>query len=251
MKEEENMRKNIIIGNWKMNKTDKSALKFIKAVDPKCKNLTVDAGIAAPSLWLKELKANSKNLIIAAENCHFESKGAFTGEISIDMLDEIKITHVIVGHSERRQMFNETNETVNLKVIALLAKGLIPIICCGETLKEYEGKKTLSVVSSQITAAFKGVDKAQAVKTIVAYEPIWAIGTGKTATSQIAQGTCKAIREVLAKIFDKETAEQIRIQYGGSVKPANVKELLSQPDIDGALVGGASVEEESFLQLIK
>lgn len=245
------MRKSIIIGNWKMNKNLSETLNFIKEIEPKCKHLNMDAGVAVPFIYLKEAKKNAKNLIIAAQNCYFEDSGAFTGEVSVNMLKDIGITHIIIGHSERREIFHETDELINQKNKAILEKGLIPIVCCGETLAQYNKKETLKVVYKQLEKAYKDISKELVEKSVIAYEPIWAIGTGKTATAEIAQNICKAIREKISKLYDNETAQKIRIQYGGSVKPDNIEELLSQPDIDGALVGGASLEGSSFIQLIE
>ncbi|WP_338965146.1 MULTISPECIES: triose-phosphate isomerase [unclassified Spiroplasma] len=245
------MRKPIIIGNWKMHKTTSETIEFLKQVDAACANLTLEAGVAVPYVNLAVAKQYAKNLIIAAQNCHYEDFGAFTGEISVDMLEDLKITHVIIGHSERRQMFNETDETVNLKAKKLLAKGMIPIICCGETLQQYENNETQQIVENQIAKAFQGIDLEDAKTVVIAYEPIWAIGTGKTATAEIAQKVCAIIRTKIAALYDEVVASVIRIQYGGSVKPDNIKELLAQPDIDGALVGGASLEPQTFLGLVK
>ncbi|AOX43476.1 triosephosphate isomerase [Spiroplasma sp. NBRC 100390] len=245
------MRKPIIIGNWKMHKTSSETIEFLNQVDPVCGNLTVEAGIAVPYVNLAVAQQHANNLIIAAQNCHYEDFGAFTGEISVDMLEDLKITHVIIGHSERREMFNETDETVNLKAKKLLAKGMVPVICCGETLDQYENNETQQVVENQITKAFQGIDLEDAKTVVIAYEPIWAIGTGKTATAEIAQKVCAIIRAKIAALYDEVVANVIRIQYGGSVKPDNIKELLAQPDIDGALVGGASLEPQTFLGLVK
>ncbi|AGM25747.1 triosephosphate isomerase [Spiroplasma syrphidicola EA-1] len=245
------MRKPIIIGNWKMFKTSDETVSFLNAVDGACQQLEVEAGVAVPFVNLGLAKQHAKNLIIAAQNCHFEDQGAFTGEISVDMLQDLGITHVVIGHSERREMFNETDETVNKKMLKLLAKGLTPILCCGESLGQYENNETAMVVKTQIQKAFKGVNLEDAKTVIIAYEPIWAIGTGKTATAQIAQDVCAIIRQEIANIYDEVVANTIRIQYGGSVKPENIKELLAQPDIDGALVGGASLDPTSFLGLVK
>ncbi|WP_041611847.1 triose-phosphate isomerase [Spiroplasma chrysopicola] len=245
------MRKPIIIGNWKMFKTTDETVSFLNAVDGACQQLNAEAGVAVPFVNLGLAKQHSKNLIIAAQNCHFEDQGAFTGEISVDMLQDLGITHVVIGHSERREMFNETDETVNKKMLKLLVKGLTPILCCGESLGQYENNETAMVVKTQIQKAFRGVNLEDAKTVVIAYEPIWAIGTGKTATAQIAQDVCAIIRQEIANIYDEVVANTIRIQYGGSVKPANIKELLAQPDIDGALVGGASLDPISFLELVK
>jgi triosephosphate isomerase len=172
------------------------------------------------------------------------------GEISIPMLQDLKVTHVVIGHSERREMFNETNETVNLKAKALLAANMTPILCCGETLETYEAGKTNEWVKEQITAGFAGISADDAKKVVIAYEPIWAIGTGKVATPEIAQEVCKTVREVIKGLYNDSVANEILIQYGGSVKPENIKDILAQADIDGALVGGASLEPKSYLDLI-
>lgn len=244
------MRQKVIFGNWKMNGTQAEVKAFLKQVDKAIKKSNVVAGLGLPYTALATGIKKSKNVVIAAENVHFEKNGAFTGEVSIAMLKEIGIKTVIIGHSERREMFNETNETVNLKAKVLLANAMQPIICCGESLAIKEEGKTVTFVNGQIKAAYKDIAKDDALKTIIAYEPIWAIGTGKTATAQDAQDVCKAIRTNLAKIYDKATAEQMIIQYGGSVKPSNIAELMNQPDIDGALVGGASLVAEDYIALI-
>lgn len=245
------MRKPIIIGNWKMHKTTNETIDFLKQVDHVCHDLKLDAGIAVPFVNLAVAKQHAHNLIIAAQNCHYEDFGAFTGEISVEMLEDLKITHVIIGHSERREMFNETNETVNLKAKKILAKGMVPIICCGETLQQYENNETQQIVETQIEKALQGIDFEDAKTIVIAYEPIWAIGTGKTATAEIAQNVCAIIRAKIASLYDEVVANVILIQYGGSVKPENIQELLAQPDIDGALVGGASLEPKTFLGLVK
>ncbi|WFG98614.1 triose-phosphate isomerase [Spiroplasma citri] len=245
------MRKPIIIGNWKMHKTINETIDFLKQVDHVCHDLKLDAGIAIPFVNLAVAKQHAHNLIIAAQNCHYEDFGAFTGEISVEMLENLKITHVIIGHSERREMFNETNETVNLKAKKILATGMVPIICCGETLQQYENNETQQIVETQIEKALQGIDFEDAKTIVIAYEPIWAIGTGKTATAEIAQNVCAIIRTKIASLYDEVVANVIRIQYGGSVKPENIQELLAQPDIDGALVGGASLEPKTFLGLVK
>ena len=187
---------------------------------------------------------------IGAENMYFEEKGAYTGEISAAMLKDAGVTHVIIGHSERRQIFGESNEMINKKICKAISSELIPVICCGETLEQREAGETLEFVDSQIKSAYTGVTKEEALRTIVAYEPIWAIGTGKVATSEQAQEVCKAVRDCLAGIYDKDTADNIRILYGGSVNAANAAELFAMPDIDGGLVGGASLKPE-FLDIIE
>lgn len=243
------MRKPIIVGNWKMNKTIAETKAFVEAVDSSVTD-TADWGIATPYLALQAAKAGAKNLIVAAENCHFKDNGAYTGEVSVEMLKEIGIEWVILGHSERRQYFGETDETVNAKMIQVLKNDMTPIVCVGETLEEYEAGTTKEVVKTQTVAAFKDVCPNCASRTVIAYEPVWAIGTGKTATNEIAQDVCAYIRSVVADLYGQEVADKVRIQYGGSVKPEGLKELLEQPDIDGALVGGASLVEDSYKAMI-
>lgn len=244
------MRKPIIVGNWKMNKTYQEAVDFVKEVDPKLEGMTHgDFGVAPTYLGLWGAQDAAKNLIISAQNVHFEPSGAYTGEVSVEMLKDINISWTILGHSERRQYFGETDETVNKKVKVCLEKGITPIVCVGESLEEFEAERTEEVVRKQLSEGLK--DLSGDVKSIViAYEPIWAIGTGKSATTEIAQNTCAIVRDELKNIFGEEAAEAIRIQYGGSVKPENIKEYMAQPDIDGALVGGASLKVDSFLELI-
>lgn len=244
------MRKPIIVGNWKMNKTIADTKAFVEAVDP-CVSESADWGIATPYLALQTAKDNAKNLLVAAENCHFKDSGAYTGEVSVEMLKEIGIEWVILGHSERRQYFGETDETVNAKMIQVLTNGLTPIVCVGETLEEYEAGTTKDVCRRQTVAAFKDVCPKCASRVVIAYEPVWAIGTGKTATNEIAQDVCAYIRSVVAELYGQETADKVRIQYGGSVKPEGLKTLLEQPDIDGALVGGASLQVDSYKAMIE
>ncbi|AUF83777.1 triose-phosphate isomerase [Mesoplasma syrphidae] len=244
------MRNKVIFGNWKMNGTNAAVKEFLKAVDQSANNSEVIAGLGLPFTALSTGITNAKNVKIAAQNVHFEKNGAFTGEISIEMLQEIGVEYVIIGHSERREMFNETDATVNAKAKAILQANMIPLVCCGETLATKEAGKTIEWVNGQIKAAYEGITATDAIKTIIAYEPIWAIGTGKTATSQDAEEVCKAIRQNLATIYNQQTADQITIQYGGSVKPDNIKELMSMPNIDGALVGGASLLANDYLALV-
>ena len=246
------MRKPVIAGNWKMHKTVAEGVAFIQAVKNEIGNSDVEALVCAPFTMLPALveAAKGTSIKIGAQNMHFEDKGAFTGEVSADMLLDIGVSHVIIGHSERRQYFAESDETVNLKAKKALAKGLTPIVCCGETLEQREAGETKSLVKVQIEKAFAGISAADAVKVIVAYEPIWAIGTGKTASSQDANDVIAYIREVLETVYGDETSEEIRIQYGGSVKPSNVEEIMNESDIDGALVGGASLEPSDFIQLV-
>ena len=244
------MRKPIIVGHWKMNKTIADTKAFVEAVDAKV-SASADWGIATPYLSLQTAKAGAKNLIVAAENCHFKDSGAFTGEVSVEMLKEIGVEWVILGHSERRQYFGETDETVNAKMLQVLKNDMTPIVCVGETLEQYEAGTTKDVVKTQVVGAFKDVCPNCASRTVIAYEPVWAIGTGKTATNEIAQDVCGYIRTVVAELYGQEVADKVRIQYGGSVKPEGLKALLEQPDIDGALVGGASLQPESYLAMVQ
>ncbi len=232
-----------------MNKTIAETNAFVEAVDSSVTD-TADWGIATPYLSLQSAKAKAKKLLIAAENCHFKDNGAYTGEVSVEMLKEIGIEWVILGHSERRQYFGETDETVNAKMLQVLKNDLTPIVCVGETLEEYEAGKTKDVVKTQTVAAFKDVCPNCASRVVIAYEPVWAIGTGKSATNEIAQDVCAYIRSVVADLYGQEVADKVRIQYGGSVKPEGLKALLEQPDIDGALVGGASLVEDSYKAMI-
>lgn len=244
------MRKPIIVGNWKMNKTIADTKAFVEAVDAKVSD-SADWGIATPYLALQTAKEGTKNLLVATENCHFKDSGAYTGEVSVEMLKEIGVEWVILGHSERRQYFGETDETVNAKMLQVLKNDMTPIVCVGETLEEYEAGTTKDVVKTQTVAAFKDVCPKCASRSVIAYEPVWAIGTGKTATNEIAQDVCAYIRSVIADLYGQEVADQVRIQYGGSVKPEGLKTLLEQPDIDGALVGGASLQVDSYLAMVE
>ena len=245
------MRKPIIAGNWKMFKTRDEALSFIYAVNEMLPDReVVDSVICAPFIVLRDLvKRQGANLRIGAQNMHFEEKGAFTGEISPLMLKELDMDYVIIGHSERRQYFNETNETVNKKVLKALEVGIDPILCVGETLEEREAGNTKDICKVQVEKALENVSKEDIAKVVIAYEPIWAIGTGKTATSEDANDVIAYIRQVVANLY-KDLANEVRIQYGGSVKPSNVGEIMNQSDIDGALVGGASLEANDYIQLV-
>ncbi|GMB09069.1 triose-phosphate isomerase [Thermolongibacillus altinsuensis] len=248
------MRKPIIAGNWKMHKTLSEALSFVEEVKNAVPSAEkVDSVVCAPALFLERLVEATKgtDLKIGAQNMHFEDQGAFTGEISPVALKDLGVTYVIIGHSERREMFAETDETVNKKVLAAFKHGLVPIVCCGETLEERESGKTNEVVAAQVEKALEGLTEEQTKQVVIAYEPIWAIGTGKSSTAEDANEVCGHIRAVIAKKFSQEAANAIRIQYGGSVKPNNIKEFLAQEHIDGALVGGASLEPQSFLQLVE
>jgi len=246
------MRKPIIAGNWKMNKTRDEALQFIYNVNGKLPSKEfVDSVVCTQSPVLRDMvKRQGDNLRIGAQNMHYLDSGAYTGEVSALLLVDLGVEYVVIGHSERRAYYNETDETVNKKVHHAFNHGLNPIVCVGESLEVREANETNEFVKVQVVNALKGLTKEQIKVLVLAYEPIWAIGTGKTATSEMANDTIKAIRNVVVEMYDKETAEAVRIQYGGSVKPANIKELLSMSDIDGALVGGASLDAESFLALV-
>ena len=246
------MRKPIIAGNWKMTMSIAEAKDFVAAVKDRIDGKDVEAVLCVPFTMLKDVKEATVGTAIkvGAQNMHFEESGAFTGEISPLMLKEIAVDYVIIGHSERRQYFNETDETVNKKVLKALEHHILPIMCCGETLEQREAGETKDVVKVQVVKGLAGVDKTVLADVIIAYEPIWAIGTGKTATSGEANEVIAFIRGVIAEMFDGEVATKVRIQYGGSVKPTNVAEIMGQSDIDGALVGGASLDPESYLGLV-
>ncbi|WAA11940.1 triose-phosphate isomerase [Fervidibacillus halotolerans] len=248
------MRKPIIAGNWKMNKTLGEAVDFVKAVKGNIPSgEMVESVVCAPALFLDRLvqEVDGTELGIGAQNMHFEESGAFTGEISPVALKDLSVKYVIIGHSERREMFNETDESVNKKVHAAFKHQLIPIVCVGETLEEREADRTKEIVESQVKEALKGLTEDQVEKTVIAYEPIWAIGTGKSSTAEDANEVCGYIRKVVATMFSETAADRIRIQYGGSVKPANIEQFMAQEHIDGALVGGASLDPESYLQLLE
>lgn len=248
------MRKKIIAGNWKMHKVLTEANQFVEeTVEKVPNNEKVEVIVCAPFPFLASLvdKTKGSNVKIGAQNMHFAENGAFTGEVSPLMLNDLGVTHVVLGHSERRELFAETDEMVNKKTHAAFAHGLTPIVCCGETLEQREANETKDHVTKQVKEALKGLSDQLVSETIIAYEPIWAIGTGKTASSEDANEVCAHIRNVVKEVTSDKIADQVIIQYGGSVKPANVDELLSQSDIDGALVGGASLEAESFLQLVE
>lgn len=248
------MRKPIIAGNWKMNKTLSEATAFLEEVSNLIpKQDVIDTVVCAPALFLDQLvqAAKGTDVKIGAQNMHFEESGAFTGEISPIALADLGVSYVILGHSERREMFNETDEAVNKKTHAAFAHGLTPIVCCGETLEQREAGETNDFVGSQIEKGLAGLSDDQLKQAIIAYEPIWAIGTGKSSSAQDANEVCAHIRSVVADKFSNEAAAAIRIQYGGSVKPENIKEYMAQSDIDGALVGGASLKSDSFLQLLE
>ncbi len=246
----------MIAGNWKMNLDLKESANLVKTIADHMEDLEdVDVLVAPPFTSLAFVKEamGGARISLAAQNMHWESSGAYTGEISAGMLKEAGCTHVILGHSERRTLFKETSEMIDLKARAAVGVGLIPIICIGETLEEREGGRTFEVIKRQLDESLKGFreDKALPSSTILAYEPVWAIGTGRTATPEQAQEVHHFIREWIEEDFDAGTANAIRILYGGSVKPENAKDLMSQPDIDGALVGGASLKADSFVPIIR
>ena len=246
------MRKPIIAGNWKMNKTIKEAVAFVNEIKGQVENTDVEVVLCAPATMLKDMKeaAKGSNVKVGAQNMHYEESGAFTGEIAPSMLKEIDVDYVVIGHSERRQYFNETDETVNKKVLKALEVKITPIMCCGETLEERESGKMEEVIKTQIVAGLKDVTAANIPEMVIAYEPIWAIGTGVTASSEQANDAVAFIRSLVKELYTEEVSESIQIQYGGSVKPANVEEIMNQSDIDGALVGGASLKADSFMELV-
>ncbi|MCI9086828.1 MAG: triose-phosphate isomerase [Clostridia bacterium] len=242
------MGKYIIAGNWKMNKLPSETYDFVKEVAEATKGAACEVVCCTPFVCLAPAieAAKGTHVKIGAENLHFEDKGAYTGEVSADMLKDMGVDYVIIGHSERREYFAETDETVNKKVIKALEKGLLPIVCCGESLEQREAGITMDLITIQIKKAFANVSADDAKKVVVAYEPIWAIGTGKTATDEQAEEVSKAIREVLAALYDNATAEAITIQYGGSMNAGNCAGLLAKPNIDGGLIGGASLKSADF-----
>ena len=236
----------IIAGNWKMNMTPSEAVALIETLKPLVATDEADVVFCVPAIDIIPAieAAKGSNICIGAENMYFEEKGAYTGEISPNMLVDAGVKYVIIGHSERREYFAETDETVNKKVLKAFEHGITPIICCGETLTQREQGVTIDFIRQQVKIAFLGVTAEQAATAVIAYEPIWAIGTGKVATTEQAEEVCKAIRACIAEIYDEATAEAIRIQYGGSVSAASAPELFAQPDIDGGLVGGAALKPD-------
>ena len=244
-------RKKIIAGNWKMNMTPSEAVELVNTLKPLVANDEVDVVFCVPAIDIIPAMEAAKgtNIQIGAENMYFEEKGAFTGEISPNMLVDAGVKYVIIGHSERREYFEETDETVNKKVLKAFEHGITPIICCGESLTQREQGITIDWIRQQIKIAFLNVTAEQAKTAVIAYEPIWAIGTGKVATTEQAEEVCAAIRKCIGEIYDEATAEAIRIQYGGSVSAASAPELFAQPDIDGGLVGGASLKPD-FGQIV-
>ena len=248
-----NMRRKLLMGNWKMNKLASEAREFALAsrdLAKKAQAHNIDLGVAPTYLSLSVVKENAaKEMIVASQNCHFNDHGAFTGEISIPMLKEFGINWSLIGHSERRTYDNETNEKCNLKIKALIANDMVPLYCVGETLNEFEANRTKEVVEEQVRVGLKDLTSNEVKDLVVAYEPVWSIGTGKKASTEIAQDVCKFIRDVLKDMFGA-VADEIRILYGGSVKPENIKAYLSCPDVDGALVGGASLKIDSYEALL-
>lgn len=246
------MRKPIIAGNWKMHYTVDEAVAVAKALTPLVKDAEADVVICAPYIQLPALvkELEGTNIKVGAQNMHFEEKGAYTGEIAPSMLTDLGVEYVIIGHSERRQYFNETDETVNLKLKTAYRHGLLPILCVGESLEDREAGTTDAVIENQINKAFLEISPEEALKTVIAYEPIWAIGTGKTATSEQANETIRAIRHMVMNLYGAAIADAVRIQYGGSVKPSTIKEQMGMSDIDGALVGGASLVADDFAKIV-
>lgn len=246
------MRKAVIAGNWKMNKTPSEALKLVEELKPLVKDAKCEVVIFPTFVCLFEvIKAClGTNIKVGAQNMYYEESGAFTGEVSPSMLKELGVSYVLVGHSERRQYFSETDEAVNKKIKKAFEHKLIPIVCCGETLYERENSITEEVLGRQIKLAFEGLNPESMENVIIAYEPIWAIGTGKTATDEQADETIGYIREVVEKMFGGKISQRVRIQYGGSVKPATIKAQMAKPEIDGALVGGASLKSADFSAIV-
>lgn len=244
-------RRKIIAGNWKMNKTPSEAKALVELLAPLVKDADAEVVYCVPAIDIVPVAEAIKgsNVQLGAENISDQDAGAFTGEISADMLLDAGVKYVIIGHSERRQYYKEDDAFLNRKVLKALERGLTPILCCGETLEQREAGVTLDWIRLQIKSDLQGVTAEQAASMVIAYEPIWAIGTGKTATSDQAEEVCKAIRDTIADIYDSDTAEKIRIQYGGSMKPANCKELLAKPDIDGGLIGGAALKAD-FAEIV-
>lgn len=246
------MRRKVIAGNWKMNMLPNEAIEYIQAFEPMVKNSKAEIILCVPytDLFYCLLNAQGTNIKIGAQNMHFAETGAYTGEVSGKMLKAIGVEYVIIGHSERRQYYGETDESVNKKIKAAFEYELKPIVCVGETLEEREAGKTEEIITTQTKLALDGLSKEQVKNTIIAYEPIWAIGTGKTATSEDANNSIKDIREEIKRIYGEEVSSEVIIQYGGSVKSSNAKELFSTSDIDGGLVGGASLKPEEFSKIV-
>ncbi len=246
------MRRKVIAGNWKMNMLPNEAMDFIQELEKNIKGTEHEVVLCVPytDIFYSVLNAQETNIKIGAQNMHWEEKGAYTGEISAEMLKAIGVEYVIIGHSERRQYFAETDETVNKKLKKALAVDLKPIVCVGETLEQREQGITMQIITEQTQKALEGLEASEVEKVIIAYEPIWAIGTGKTATKEDANDAVKQIREKIAEIYGQNTANGVIIQYGGSVKASNAKELFEMSDIDGGLVGGASLKVEEFSNIV-
>ena len=246
------MRIPFIVGNWKMYKTTEEAVAFAREFKELYHDTDIRAAICAPFTQLEALvrEFRGTGIGVGAQNVHFEKEGAFTGEVSVPMLEEIGVDYCIVGHSERRQYFNETDETVNRKLKALLASSITPILCIGEVLKDREAGRERNVVEEQLIHALRGIDPSDAQRLVIAYEPVWAIGTGKTATPQQAGERCGCIRSTLEDLYGDVIADRVIIQYGGSVKPENASAIMNMDEIDGALVGGASLNPSKFSEII-
>ena len=246
------MRKPVIAGNWKMNMTPSEAKALVSELLPLVKDAKCEVVVCPPFVDLAAVKPllEGTNVKLGAQNVHWAEKGAFTGEVSAIMLKEIGVEYAIIGHSERRQYFGETDETVNKRAKAALAAGLIPIICVGESLAQRENGETDALVTAQVNLALDGISAAEVEKLVIAYEPIWAIGTGKTATKEQANETISVIREAVRALYGENTAEAVRIQYGGSMNAANATELMSMPEIDGGLIGGASLKAADFSKVV-
>ena len=247
------MRRKVIAGNWKMNMLPNEAIRFIEELVPLVKDTENEVILCVPytNLFYALLTAQNTNIKIGAQNMHFEESGAYTGEVSGKMLKSIHVEYVMIGHSERRQYFNKTDETVNKKIKAAFQYDLKPIVCVGETLEQREAGKTEEIITKQTELALEGLTENQVKNTIIAYEPIWAIGTGKTATKEDANNSIKAIRNKIVEIYGQMVADEVIIQYGGSVKSTNAKELFEMSDIDGGLVGGASLKAEEFSKIVQ
>ncbi|HDS85140.1 MAG TPA: triose-phosphate isomerase [Phycisphaerales bacterium] len=248
------MRKPFIAGNWKMNTNSATAVALAAGLVKELESVeTVDVAVCPPFVYLQSVAAalSASNIAMGAQDVYFEGNGAFTGEISCEMLKDCSCSYVILGHSERRHVIGETDELINKKLKAAIAGGLMPIFCVGELLEERDGGKTMEVVESQVRKGLEGLCEERIQAVTIAYEPVWAIGTGRTATPEQAQEVHAMIRGLLEKMFDKTIAESLRIQYGGSAKPGNTAELMAQPDVDGLLVGGASLKVDDFAQMVK
>ena len=251
-------RQPIIAGNWKLNNLVEESVDLAEDIKVKlmdCKKENLPVVVICPVFTalkpVSDVLSHGRGIFLGAQNCYWEDNGAFTGEVSVAMLADLCVSYIIIGHSERRQYFSETDEMINKKAKAILAKGLVPIICCGETLEQREAGITDEFVSGQIKAALAGLSNEDVAKSVIAYEPIWAIGTGKTCDSPEANRVIKMIRATVAEVTSQDSADKVRILYGGSVKPSSIEEQMGMSDIDGALVGGASLEAESFVQIVK